>query len=216
MSSSRNAILTRLRDAKPTAKEMETITYKPWHSNDQKLLRQRFIAGLSASHAEVISTKQDTLNEVLEKILLSKKFKRIALGTAGDFHKNLVQVTGPFETQIFDRDIKEWQSILFNDIDVGITHCSAGIADTGTLVLWPDVFEPRSLSLVPPSHIALIKRSTIVSNFSELMIVKAWQDNMPTNVVLVSGPSKTADIQQTLAYGAHGPSQLLVVLIEDM
>jgi L-lactate dehydrogenase complex protein LldG len=236
MSTSRNAILSRLRDAKPEAKAMETITYQPWVSNDAQLTRQRFIDGLSASHAEIISTDRDVLNNVIKNIVVSKQFSRIALGTAGEFHSDIVKATQsletqaigtpaietqpletqPLETMTFDCDISDLKSALFNDVDAGITHCRAGIADTGTLVLWPDISEPRTLSLVPPCHIALIKRSTIVSNFAELMVTQAWQNNMPTNIVLVSGPSKTADIQQTLAYGAHGPSQLVVILIEDM
>lgn len=221
MSTSRNAILSRLRDAKPEAKAMETITYQPWVSNDAQLTRQRFIDGLSASHAEIISTDRDALNNVIKNIVVSKQFSRIALGTAGEFHSDIVKATQSLETPAietmpFDCDISDLKSALFNDVDAGITHCRAGIADTGTLVLWPDISEPRTLSLVPPCHIALIKRSTIVSNFAELMVTQAWQNNMPTNIVLVSGPSKTADIQQTLAYGAHGPSQLVVILIEDM
>lgn len=42
-----------------------------------------------------------------------------------------------------------------------------------------------------------------------------WAHHMPTNALLISGPSKTADIQQTLAYGAHGPSELVVLLLTD-
>jgi len=216
MSSTRNAILSRLRDAEPEANAMETITYQPWVSTDQQLLKQRFIDGLSASHAEVISTDHKELSNTIEKVAASKQLKQIALGTDGEFHQHIVQATRSLKTDLFDSDIKDWKSALFNDIDAGITHCRAGIADTGTLVLWPDVSEPRTLSLVPPCHIALIKRSTIVSNFAELMVTQAWQNKMPTNIVLVSGPSKTADIQQTLAYGAHGPSQLVVILIEDL
>jgi len=216
MSSTRNAILSRLRDAEPEANAMETITYQPWVSTNQQLKKQRFIDGLSASHAEVISTVYKELSNTIEKVAASKQLKQIALGTDGEFHQHIVQATRSLKTDLFDSDIKDWKSALFNDIDAGITHCRAGIADTGTLVLWPDVSEPRTLSLVPPCHIALIKRSTIVSNFAELMVTQAWQNKMPTNIVLVSGPSKTADIQQTLAYGAHGPSQLVVILIEDL
>ena len=216
MSSARNAILSRLRDAKPEAKAMETITYQPWVSTDNKLITERFIAGLSASHAEVISTGHQELSKLIEEVAVGKQFEQIALGTSGEFHEHIIQATKSLKTVFFDNDIKDWKSSLFNDIDAGITHCRAGIADTGTLVLWPDVCEPRTLSLVPPCHIALIKRSTIVSNFAELMEMQTWQNNMPTNIVLVSGPSKTADIQQTLAYGAHGPSQLVVILIKDM
>lgn len=127
-----------------------------------------------------------------------------------------MQITHPLATLQFGGDFTQYKSQLFNDVDVGITHCHSGIADTGAIVLWPDRDEPRTLSLIPPAHIALIKRSTIVSNFAPLIEEQSWQNKMPTNIVLVSGPSKTADIQQTLAYGAHGPSQLVVILIEDM
>lgn len=216
MSSAKNAILSRLRDAKPEAKAMETIPYQPWVSDNEKLISARFIEGLSASHAEVITTDFDNLSNTIESVTVSKNIKQIALGTAGEFHDTIFNATRLLQSVFFDNDIKDWKSSLFNDVDAGITHCRAGIADTGTLVLWPDITEPRTLSLIPPCHIALIKRSTIVSNFAELMENQAWQNDMPTNIVLVSGPSKTADIQQTLAYGAHGPSQLVVILIEDM
>lgn len=222
MSSSREAIFARLRDANPEVKTMETIAYQPWVSNEIEVLKTRFIDGLSASHAEVLTTNRHALNETLKRLMIEKQFARIAIGTGGDLHSeivkaiSLVQIIQPLNILPFDAEFAQCKSQLFNDIDVGITHCRAGIADTGTLVLWPDNTEPRTLSLIPPAHIALIKRSTIVSNFAELMVTEAWQNKMPTNIVLVSGPSKTADIQQTLAYGAHGPSQLIVVLIEDM
>lgn len=222
MSNAKEAIFSRLRNASPEVKTKESITYQPWASNNSEQLKQRFIDALSASHAEVITTDRKVLNETLKTVIIDKRFSHVAIGTGGDLHceivkaTNLVQITQSLTTLLFDSDFAQCKSTLFNEIDVGITHCRAGIADTGTLVLWPDSSEPRTLSLVPPAHIALIKRSTIVSNFAELMIGQGWQKKMPTNVVLVSGPSKTADIQQTLAYGAHGPSQLVVILIEDM
>jgi L-lactate dehydrogenase complex protein LldG len=215
MSQSRYAILSRLRAANPEAKEMESISYQPWVSVSHELTKQRFVDGLTASHAEIISTKAEQINEVIESVIANKKLKRIAIGTAGEFQEKIELATQTTETRMFDCDFNEIKTELFNEIDAGITHCRAGIADTGTLVLWPDTAEPRSLSLVPPCHIALIQQSTIVSNFAELLIAQDWKSKMPTNVVLVSGPSKTADIQQTLAYGAHGPSQLVVILIED-
>ena len=215
MSQSKNAILSRLRAAKPEAKAMENSSYQPWVNTNNELIKQRFIECLSASHAEVIATKTEQISEVIENIINDKKLQRIAIGTAGEFQGKIELATQAIQTLLFDCDFNEIKRELFNNIDAGISHCRAGIADTGTLVLWPDIAEPRSLSLVPPCHIALIQRSTIVSNFAELMLAQGWKNNMPTNIVLVSGPSKTADIQQTLAYGAHGPSQLVVILIED-
>ena len=87
------------------------------------------------------------------------------------------------------------------------------IAETGTLILWPTVDEPRLMSLVPPVHIVLLDAASIYNTFYEAMQTEGWKDGLPTNSLLISGPSKTADIQQTLAYGAHGPKELVVLVI---
>jgi len=100
-------------------------------------------------------------------------------------------------------------------VDVGLTLTHGGIAETGTLVLWSGKESPRLLSLVPPIHIAILHASRVVESLMAMIIKENWAAGLPTNVILVSSPSKTADIQQTLAYGAHGPKQLVVVLVED-
>jgi L-lactate dehydrogenase complex protein LldG len=226
--SAKSAILSKLRGAKTTAIEKETLDYPVWQSHDPELLKQRFIAGLSASHAEVICVRSSQIANAVEQVLTSKACKSVIVGGAcndttdvseyegGEFLTEILKGASHLDMVQFDCEFEVLKSSLFNEIDAGITHCLGGIADTGTLVLWPDKAEPRSLSLIPPCHIALIKRSTIVSNFAGMMIEQSWQEKIPTNIVLVSGPSKTADIQQTLAYGAHGPSQLVVILIDDV
>lgn len=215
MSTARHSILSRLHEAGVSPTSSSDHTYQPWAASSEAELQQRFIDGITASHAEVVTTAAKRLEGVLTQLIANKQLKRIAIGTNGEFQSDINNAAQQAEPVTFERDINEWKSELFEQVDAGITHCLAGIADTGTLVLWPDSSEPRTLSLVPPTHIAIIKRSTLTSNFAELMHKQAWHTGMPTNSVLVSGPSKTADIQQTLAYGAHGPSELIVVLIED-
>jgi len=89
----------------------------------------------------------------------------------------------------------------------------SAIAETGSLVLWPSPAEPRLLSLVPPLHIALPRTAAIHETFAETIRDEGWALGMPANALLISGPSKTADIEQTLAYGVHGPKRLVVVLV---
>jgi len=216
MHTSRNSIISRLRGANIKPLDHESLRYQPWESDDSELLKQRFTDHLTASHAQVIASDMSGLSEVLIGVIANKQLKRVAVGTAGTFYDDIKKATQEVERVTFDCDFAEIKSELFTNVEAGITHCRAGIADTGALVLWPDTAEPRTLSLVPPCHIALIQRSTIASNFSTLMVAQEWASGMPTNVVLISGPSKTADIQQTLAYGAHGPSELVVIIIEDM
>ncbi|WP_299020204.1 lactate utilization protein C [uncultured Photobacterium sp.] len=215
MNPARTTILSRLREAGAHPLSSDDHCYHPWQSDSEQDIEQRFVEGLVASHAEVISTKAELLENVLNEVISSKQLNRIAIGSDGEFIQKIQQASQQNESIVFDRDITEWKNDLFGQVDAGITHCLAGIADTGTLILWPGTDEPRTLSLVPPTHIALIKRSTLISNFAELIQKQSWHIGMPTNAILVSGPSKTADIQQTLAYGAHGPKELIVILIED-
>ncbi len=111
----------------------------------------------------------------------------------------------------FDSELDGWKEQLFHDVEAAFTRVRCGIAATGTLVLWPDAQEPRTMSLVPPIHIALFDTTTLHGDFHSAMHQENWAAGMPTNAVLVSGPSKTADIQLTLAYGAHGPRDLVVL-----
>ncbi|HEX9179368.1 MAG TPA: LUD domain-containing protein, partial [Burkholderiales bacterium] len=80
---------------------------------------------------------------------------------------------------------------------------------------WPGETEPRTLSLVPPVHFVLLDEASIHADLHSAMAADRWPARMPTNALLISGPSKTADIQQTLAYGAHGPRELIVLLIRE-
>jgi L-lactate dehydrogenase complex protein LldG len=121
----------------------------------------------------------------------------------------------PLRLKAYDRPLEAWKDELFFRTPASLTGTLGGIAATGSLVLWPTPDEPRLMSLVPPFHIALLKASEVHDNFYELMHAQGWAGRMPTNALLVSGPSKTADIQQTLAYGAHGPKELLVLILED-
>ena len=110
----------------------------------------------------------------------------------------------------------EWKRQLFTGVDAAITSTRGGIADTGSLVLWPDQDEPRLMSLAPPVHFAVLDGDRIHDTFLDMMRSENWvEGGMPSNVVLISGPSKTADIEQTLAYGVHGPKELVVIVLDS-
>jgi len=113
----------------------------------------------------------------------------------------------------WEGQFEELSADLFHRLDAGFTQARGAIAETGTLILWSSAEEPRSLSLVPPIHFVLLDATRIYNTFYEAMTSEGWQDGLPTNSLLISGPSKTADIQQTLAYGAHGPRELIVLAI---
>jgi L-lactate dehydrogenase complex protein LldG len=68
------------------------------------------------------------------------------------------------------------------------------------------------MSLVPPLHFVLVEAARIHATLDEAMRVQRWAERMPTNALLISGPSKSADIEQTIAYGVHGPKALVVIV----
>ena len=113
---------------------------------------------------------------------------------------------------LYDRPVEQLKAALFAGVDAGITTCLGGIADTGSLVLRPSPQEPRLLSLLPPLHLVVLDPARIWDTLWQALAELGWASGMPPNAVVISGPSKTADIEQTLAYGVHGPQRLVVVL----
>jgi L-lactate dehydrogenase complex protein LldG len=212
--SSKEAILSRLRGA-ATPMAHAPHGWQPWRGEGEQARRERFVAGISASHAEILTVKEETLARDLSAWLDEEGVTSLACGQGGRWQAAVAVTCAGRSVLTPAGEFVGWKDELFDVCQAGITHCAGAIADTGTLVLLPDGGEPRTLSLVPPCHIALLAASTIADNLAGLVAAGRWQQAMPTNLLLVSGPSKTADIQQTLAYGAHGPSRLLVVLVED-
>lgn len=100
---------------------------------------------------------------------------------------------------------------------VGLTGADAALAATGTLVLSAAPGKPRIPSLLPPVHIAVIRARQIVPRL-ESWVAQQRAAGMPLadqNVCLVSGPSRTADIEKNLVLGMHGPGTLYVVIINS-
>lgn len=212
--SSKEAILNRLRGATtPIAHALHV--WQPWRGADDNARRERFLGMITASHAEILTVKEATLARDLAAWLDEEGVTHLACGQGGRWQAAVAAANAGRSVLTPAGEFAGWKDELFDVCQAGITHCAGAIADTGTLVLLPDGGEPRTISLVPPCHIALLAASTIADNLAGLVAAGRWQQAMPTNLLLVSGPSKTADIQQTLAYGAHGPSRLLIVLVED-
>jgi L-lactate dehydrogenase complex protein LldG len=96
---------------------------------------------------------------------------------------------------------------------IGITSADYALADTGTLVMLASVAEARLVSLLPPIHIALVPREKLLSGLDELFDRVPKPAAVSSSMVLITGPSRTADIEQILVRGVHGPGELHVVLL---
>ena len=133
-------------------------------------------------------------------IALEKHWKRV-----GDRGENLPELI-PYE-----ENVEDFKRRLF-DVAAAITTSRGAIADSGAVVLCPDEKEPRLMSLVPPVHIVVLNGDSIYGDLFDFLEREGGHQSMPTNVVLVSGPSKTADIELTLAFGVHGPKELILFI----
>ena len=96
-------------------------------------------------------------------------------------------------------------------VDIGITSADYALAATGTLVMISSPDEARLVSLLPPSHIAIFPRSRLLANLDELLSILPRPADQTSSMVLITGPSRTADIEQRLVRGVHGPGQIFAV-----
>ncbi len=97
--------------------------------------------------------------------------------------------------------------------DVGITSADYALAETGTLVMLSSPEEPRLISLLPPVHIAVFPQSRMLANLDELLEVLPNPAEQTSSMVLITGPSRTADIEQILVRGVHGPGEIYAVIV---
>ncbi len=176
---------------------------------------EQFVGHLETNHAQVIKTQEADIADVIKAQLEQRSITRLLCGEKTLNKAFVAPLKKDFNLQGYDFSIDSNKEMLFNDCPAALSSSRCAIAATGSIVLWPDTDEPRSLSLVPPVHFVIVDAKKMYADFATLMIEQQWQDKLPTNVVLVSGPSKTADIQQTLAYGAHGPKELIVLLLNS-
>jgi len=97
--------------------------------------------------------------------------------------------------------------------DVGITGADYALAETGSLVLLSSASEARLVSLLPPVHLAVVLRDRLLTGLDELVSVLPDPAAATSALVIITGPSRTADIEQILVRGVHGPREVHVLLV---
>ncbi len=208
MSTAREEILTALR-----GKERGEATLPaPWRSRQRfDDLAARFTATLTGLHGEVI--RAASADEALDRL--------------GDVLRDLgaTRVVANDEPPLSGVDLAaRWPGIAWHVVgrtdgdlrafcasaDAGVTGADAALAETGSVVVSSGPGRSRMASLLPPVHIALVAVERLTSDI--LTWATARSGDLPANVIAISGPSKTADIEQTLAIGMHGPKRVIVIL----
>ncbi len=100
---------------------------------------------------------------------------------------------------------------------VGLSHATAGVAETGTLVMASGADNPVTINFLPETHIVVVEERDIVGPYEDAfakVTARFGKGQMPRTVNMISGPSRSADIGGRLVIGAHGPRRLCVVIVK--
>ncbi len=124
------------------------------------------------------------------------------------------KLTSLFESEKlpFNSDISH-----FEDIKVGVTRCEYLIARFGSILVSSALSSGRRMFVYPEIHIVLAYTSQIVSDLKEALsgMRKKYSRHFPSQITVITGPSRTADIEKTLVMGAHGPRELYLFLVDN-
>ena len=97
--------------------------------------------------------------------------------------------------------------------EISVTRAIAGIAETGSLALASSYDTPSTLNFLPESHVVVLHESQIVSHLEDVWSQLRGLETLPRAFNLITGPSRTGDIEQTIELGAHGPRRMHVLLV---
>jgi L-lactate utilization protein LutC len=220
VSSSRDAFLQRVRQAvvegnraggAPALPQRGTVGYQGGGSDPLARLCAEFTAAGGRPH--LVPDAAGAVSVVLR--LVHECLAHRVLLAGGDFVDSLgletVLLGSGLEVVVASRLAANQDRTAFFAADVGITGVETVVAETGTLVLATRPDQPRSASLLPPVHIAVAHRRQVVADLFDLFELSPGE--VPACLTLVTGPSKTGDIELKLVTGVHGPGELHLVLV---
>lgn len=169
-----------------------------------KDLADRFSNELAAVGGEIhrVATEQQSV-ETVGAILGEIDAKRVAISDKALFQNLDLQeielIADPSREELFA-------------VDAGVSTAQLAIAETGTIVLRSSMERHRLVSLVPPIHICVLNSVDIRPSMN--IVLQEMSNKIDPTITFITGPSRTSDIELTLAIGVHGPKRLIVVLID--
>ena len=110
------------------------------------------------------------------------------------------------------RDLEDFREVAAR-ADIGLSTAEWAIAETGTLILTGGPGRGRTVTLLPPTYVAVVPVDRVLSTVPEAIEKYAGEGTLPANLCLHTGPSRSGDIEMTLTIGVHGPGDVHVVLV---
>lgn len=170
-----------------------------------------FAANSDGLKAEfILCANEEELIQKLTALQAECGWQKIAAHKGTLTEKVLASLTLPCVFTDSGYEIKELESC-----DVGITECDALIAQTGSVLVTNHTAGGRALSILPPHHVVLARREQLLPDLTaayELLHAR-YENNYPSMISFITGPSRTGDIERILVLGAHGPKRLTIFCI---
>jgi L-lactate dehydrogenase complex protein LldG len=216
----RNRILERLRNAPRQEAARPDVPTSAASDPDRNARIARLKSLMEAMRTEVHVLPAAEWIPRLQGVLQTRAIKTLLYAPETDLGAALAEAwqqdaAGLPELVAYADPVESLKERIFA-VEAAVTTAAGAVADTGALILQPTPAEPRLMSLVPPVHIAVLAADAMIhSSLSDAIQAGQWSAGMPTNLLLISGPSKTADIELTLAFGVHGPKELIVLILDD-
>lgn len=182
----------------------ETALYEAYNGYLDVLFAEQFtaVAGQFVFCEDVIQVVENLLNLAEEK-----SWRKIYC-----WEPKLQKILSSCEYPYYATDAH------FMDAEVGITLCEALVARNGSILISNANQAGRRLSIYPHTHIVLAYTSQLVLDLKDgfKLLKQKYNEDLPSMISAITGPSRTADIEKTLVLGAHGPKELFVFLVDDL
>lgn len=219
----REAFLQKVRQAVNDGNQAGTAAPLPERGNigigvpaDDPDLLQRFTVALAnvGGKAYGVSQLSDVLPVIL-RLIEEKKARRILLGRHALFDElglaDALRQAGCEVIAVAELTATSCREPFFQ-ADIGVSVPDYLVAETGTIAMPCSPAEPRSVSLLPPVHIVLAEKKRILADLFDLFARFPAAGPLPSCLTLITGPSKTGDIELRLVTGVHGPGEVHVIL----
>ena len=175
-------------------------------------LPELFATRAQANKMHVESVSPDSVANAMIDLLRAKNLKRIAMPASSSLEKLGVAKA----LRAAGLQVSGWDQITLDELyefDASVTDVTWAIAETGSLVIKSSRNHGRSISLVPMVHVAIVEPKNCVPDLLDLMEILE-KEGVGNNVTIITGPSKTADIEGALVVGVHGPGEVHVFVLK--
>ena len=198
----RNALISKFENPFPSL-DIESSVYHPLEDSLDITFAQEF----SKVSGKFIYCENETdLKANLKSLIAENNWNNVFCSEPG-IHKLLDEAGIAFHAD----------SEHFHDMDAGITFCEFLIARLGSILVSSRQTSGRRLNVFPESHLVIAYSSQLVPDIKDALkkMQEKYPHNLPSLISVITGPSRTADIEKTLVMGAHGPKQLYLFLIDE-